>query len=170
MNIFLTNYNPAIASQHLDDLRLNKMILETAQILSQAYRYFFGDNDKLYKDTHINHPCCVWVRKSVKNYNWLVFYFIELNSERFYRAGKNHLSYTKLSRLFENKISGKKMSYSVNITYIDDINFDFDCSTYKDTNLRLTVKYQKTLIDKWNSDKRLPKWTKRGVPEFYKNN
>ena len=60
MNIFITSFDSKEAASHLDDLRLNKMILETAQLLSSAYRHLFGDNELLYKDTHFNHPCAIW--------------------------------------------------------------------------------------------------------------
>ena len=65
MNIFITSFNSKEAASHLDDLRLNKMILETAQLLSSAYRNLFGDDDLLYKDTHFNHPCAIWTRNGM---------------------------------------------------------------------------------------------------------
>lgn len=53
MNIFVTDPNPKIAASHLDDLRLGKMCVETAQMLSVWAKPFDG----IYKPTHINHPC-----------------------------------------------------------------------------------------------------------------
>lgn len=85
MNIFLTSFNPKEAASHLDDLRLNKMILETAQLLSSAYRHLFGDDELLYKDTHLNHPCSIWARKNIDSYSWLVEYFDALAKEKIKR-------------------------------------------------------------------------------------
>ena len=85
MNIFVTSFDSKEAASHLDDLRLNKMILETAQLLSSSFRHLFGNNDLLYKDTHFNHPCAIWARKNVNNYSWLVHYFDDLAKEKIRR-------------------------------------------------------------------------------------
>jgi len=66
MNIFVTDpsfYKSAIA---LDDRRLIKMILETAQLLSGAVRLksVFVPSI-LYKLTHENHPCAIWARENI---------------------------------------------------------------------------------------------------------
>ena len=74
--LFLTSKNPEVAASHLDNLRLNKMILETAQLLSSACRRLYRENENLYKDTHLNHPCAIWARKSEENYKWLLSYFL----------------------------------------------------------------------------------------------
>jgi len=111
MNIFITSFNSKEAASHLDDLRLNKMILETAQLLSSAYRHLFDDNELLYKDTHVNHPCAIWARKGIDNYSWLVQYFDDLTKEKIRRDKtikkkseiKPHKSWRDLFELFNSK-------------------------------------------------------------------
>ena len=75
MNIFYLNKDPEIAAQMHCDKHVVKMILESAQMLSTAHRILDGDdiaNSKgLYKMTHKNHPCNIWVRKNNENYEWL---------------------------------------------------------------------------------------------------
>ena len=44
----------------------------------------------LYKATHVNHPSCIWVRKSIHNYVWLWSLLYELCDEYTYRYGKVH--------------------------------------------------------------------------------
>ena len=111
MNIFITSFDSKEAASHLDDLRLNKMILETAQLLSSAYRHLFGDGELLYKDTHFNRPCAIWARKGTDNYSWLVQYFDDLAKEKIRRdatikkksAVKPHKSWRDLFELLAPK-------------------------------------------------------------------
>lgn len=51
----------------------NKMIVEYCQLLSTAHHVLDGDHaiDGLYKISHKNHPCAVWVRQSNSHYHWL---------------------------------------------------------------------------------------------------
>jgi hypothetical protein len=72
------------------------MPLETAQLLCTAHVVLDGANPSLYKATHINHPCSIWVRKTECNYIWTFMLFRELAKEYTHRYGKTHLSWTKL--------------------------------------------------------------------------
>jgi hypothetical protein len=159
MNIFLTSKNPRIAAKHLDDLRLNKMILETAQLLSAAYRNFFGENKIIYKTTHFNHPCTIWARKNLQNMKWLNQYFYEIAQEKFFRTGKMHKSFTLIFPVLDAALE--------KIPEAKNIKFDFNCTPYKKTS-NLCQAYQKYLMEKWKNDKRTPQWTKRKRPYFYK--
>ncbi len=113
MNIFILDLDPKLAAQYHSDEHVGKMILESAQLLSSAHRVLDGketvklskDNrriktwllddereDVLYKSTHVNHPCAVWVRKSKGNYLWLYELYIHLIVENHKRRGKIHKS------------------------------------------------------------------------------
>ena len=163
MNIFLTDKDPKIAAKHLDDLRLNKMILETAQLLSSAFRELNKDDwnelkySHVYKKTHFNHPCSIWARKSLDNFTWLVNYFRELDQERYFRTSKRHKSFCLLYQTFEDSLSTTRVKE-------ESILFNFNCSTYKD--YEVTDAYKKYLNDKWYNDKKLPKWSNRELPYF----
>ena len=83
MNIFAFDPDPWQSALWLDDVRKNKMILETAQLLSSAVAI----NDpswasKVYKPTHTGHPCCKWVMSSRANFYWLRSYMNDLWSQR----------------------------------------------------------------------------------------
>ena len=54
-----------------------------------------------YKLTHKNHPCTIWARESLSNYNWLVRLTRLLNYEYRYRYDKdiNHKSYDLVKTL-----------------------------------------------------------------------
>ena len=165
MNIFITSFNSKEAAAHLDDLRLNKMILETAQLLSTAYRHLFGENELLYKNTHLNHPCSVWARKNIDNYSWLVQYFDDLAKEKIQRDTylkkeiKPHKSWSKLFELFASK---KTNNYKSKISR--DF-FDFNCTDFKDEK-DVRIAYQKQMVKKWKNDLKPPKWTAKKTPNF----
>lgn len=161
MNIFVISKNPRECAECLDDLRLNKMIIETAQILSVAARRLFPDIDAsgLYKDSHINHPCVKWAYVDKLHFNFLFELFGELAEECYIRTGKSHLSIEKIYQ-----------------PLLDFYDFTFHADNYKERdfcnctpykNLPVFEAYKKTLCEKWDNDKRPPKWTKRGKPEWY---
>lgn len=93
MNIFVLSESPGEAAEYHCDKHVVKMVLETAQLLSGAERIRLNDFSKespLYKLTHVNHPCSVWVRKSDANFNWLLTLFISLLAEYSRRYKKRH--------------------------------------------------------------------------------
>lgn len=169
MNIFLTSLVPAHAAQSLDDLRLNKMILETGQLLSQAYRSLFNeDHPVLYKNTHINHPCAIWARANEKNYYWLCVYFNALNLERKKRTKKDHKTYEKLFSILAHKLFN--IVFKNGDFFIDFCssikNFDFNCTNKKYLDLPITEQYQIYLCEKWIFDKKIPTWKNSEMPNF----
>ena len=123
MNIFILSLlTKKCAQQHID-AHVRKMIIEYAQLLSTAHRIIDGKEvielstsgrktkrwvlnnelDKiLYKSTHVNHPCAIWVRESVVNYAWLYSLFVELCKEYTYRFKKIHLTDSKLRNELKN--------------------------------------------------------------------
>jgi hypothetical protein len=78
MNIFSLHLNPAKCAKLHCDQHVVKMILETAQMLSTAQWKLVPEKAKallqrslIYKPTHKNHPCVIWVCDSLDNYEWL---------------------------------------------------------------------------------------------------
>lgn len=172
MNIFLTSTNPVIAAKSLDDLRLNKMILETGQLLSQAFRHLFGEHELLYKNTHLNHPCAIWARENEDNYYWLLIYFHSLNQEKLARTNKEHKTFVNLFPILSKKafdIVWDKKSSTFIADYCENIkNFDFNCTNKKYLDLPITLQYQLYLCEKWIFDKKIPTWKGTEMPNFAK--
>lgn len=91
MNIFYLDENPRLAAQYHGDKHVVKMIVETAQMLSTAHHVReMSGRRLLYKPTHVNHPCSVWVRESTGNYYWAWHLLDALCSEFKLRRGKKH--------------------------------------------------------------------------------
>lgn len=101
MNIFILSLDPTRAAQYHADQHVNKMILESAQMLSTIL-------NGPYKPTHANHPCTRWVQRSSHNAAWLIDLCVKLNIEAQRRYGHTrdhksmavvHWAQTQLHRL-----------------------------------------------------------------------
>jgi hypothetical protein len=86
LNIFVLHENPIENSKLLCNKHIVKMILESTQLLCNC----FAQTKVPYKRTHYNHPCSIWVRESLDNFEWLKIYAIELCKEYTYRYNKVH--------------------------------------------------------------------------------
>lgn len=165
MNIFVIDKNPSISSTCLDDVRLRKMIVESAQILCTAVSLFPDfmydyKNSCLYKPTHQNHPSVKWAVENSENWNWLFRYWWFLHDEYVFRFKKHHLTFTKLWAELS------KIRTELFFTVSDPSNF-----VYVGTNQCGDVfeQYKNLLNEKWKADikkNRSPKWTIREKPEW----
>ena len=97
MNIFYLDKCPKKAAQLQYNKHVVKMILESAQMLCTAHRYY-GNENVPYKTTHLNHPSTIWVRESDEHYDWLYNHMLALGKEYTKRYNKEHLSITKCTQ------------------------------------------------------------------------
>lgn len=97
MNIFILDYDIEKAAQYHCDKHVVKMCLEYAQLLSSVHHSL--GTPVQYKLTHKNHPCAVWARASMDNYEWLFVLAMELGAEYTYRYGKHHKSIDVIKQL-----------------------------------------------------------------------
>jgi len=102
MNIFHLDKDPKICAEYHCDKHVVKMILETAQMLSTAYRKKFGDNDDLYKTAYPKHPMTIWVGDSGNNFFWSVQLLDQLLYQYTLRYNKVHKT-IKISNLLHGK-------------------------------------------------------------------
>ncbi len=156
MNIFASFPDAKSSAIVLDDSRVVKMTLETAQLLSQAVLLNGGEHVSLYGLTHQHHPCSVWCRKNNQNFAWLVSHGFALADEYTRRFGRRHAS--------RNVIKAAASCIAV-LPPADDLVFDFDSSGWNVGDVH--ANYRHCLVKKWLSDKRKPKWTSRPVPSFF---
>ena len=103
MNIFVLDLNPKLCAQYHCDKHVVKMILETAQILYSVHWMVETElPSNAYKLAHKNHPCCVWARTSLDNYNWLCQLGLFLCEEYTQRYSKVHKTQQHIEWLTEN--------------------------------------------------------------------
>lgn len=161
MNIFVTDTDLKIAASHLDDKRVVKMILESAQMLCGAVRYHGISHPWIYKKTHESHPCSQWARESKENFDWLVEYALELCKIYTAGYGRVHGSQAVIERIS----SYRSLFKSKGLTPFAN------CSGYSvegDPDFTLTDAYKLCLDVKWHEkDVRSPTWKNRPIPSWY---
>lgn len=162
MNIFYVSSNPDICAQALDDKRLNKMQVETAQLLCTAAHLRGAPAVEIpYKPAYLAHPCTLWTAHSNNNYNWLLCYLRALNSEWWFRGFNAHATASIDFNRFVCYIPTDYLTPPPKL--VVDKSRGIDCSAIEP----ITSAYQQYLNCKWNMDKHAPKWTVRGAPGFY---
>ena len=106
MNIFGLHFNPAVAPTQMYDVHLNKMLIESHQLLSFAI-HRHGNPHSLSSDvlaspvtSYMRHPCTTWAALTGDNFYWLQLHATGLNRERIRRGGaKYHKTWYKLVNL-----------------------------------------------------------------------
>jgi hypothetical protein len=167
MNIFVTHSDPYFAAIALDDKRLNKMIVESAQMMayalkrhgSQCIPYTLSGYPYRTSGGHRNHPCTIWAGNTRSNFFWLLNHFSYMLEEYKDRFNKEH----GCSSNFPIFAAG-----AVDIPEGELEEF-VNCSAYVTTSsnpLIIESLYRRTLQDKWRADKKPPTWTKRNPPEW----
>lgn len=100
MNIFAVHNDPYKAAFDLCDAHVRKMIIESAQMLANAYpieRLSQPDCPKTQKGksrrhSYLHHPCSKWVLKSYNNWLWLLHHAQGLCDEYQRRYNKEHFT------------------------------------------------------------------------------
>lgn len=171
MNIFLPysdNIEESVKS--LDDVRLNKQAIECLQLLAMAMSE--KENGHPYTKGHSHHPVYLFYKN---NTQFLAYYFDACYREYFYRFHK----FIQINQDFGKLLSCDKFDFDGG--YIKGLKLPKYTPYYMEgskgqpnyirTTDNVSALFQQKLINKWNNDKakgRMPRWTNRQVPEFYK--
>ena len=181
MNLFILDSDPIKAAQMQCDVHVNKMIVESGQMLSTVHRMLDGKmerrlsksgkvrvqywkladdrEDILYKACHFNHPCTIWSRETSANYQWHYDHFIALCKEKEYRTGKEHLTYTKLGKILathpNNIPNGDLTPFRLAMKSNPECIFEDAVKSYR--------AFYQTKQHRFKMN-----WTKRKVPEWFK--
>jgi hypothetical protein len=175
MNIFILDENPTIAAKYHSDVHLNKMLLESAQMLCNVHHYV-GTENVPYKATHMNHPCSVWARTSLSNYNWLLLLAFEIENERIFRGFKR-------SKCLDTLMWCR--THTPSIPELGRTDFAIVTTGQDSTGMTAVEAYRKYYIDKKQgvyvkqhklsgdnykiSKFRRHTWKRRGMPEWFAN-
>ena len=160
MNIFHLDKDPEICAYNAPFNALLLCILETAQMLSTAWRQSDTPPVLAYKEAYLNHPMTKWVRETQYNYLWSYELFRELQAEYKHRYNKIHKSSALngalyavpdyLVRSFDDQDSKlTKPPLCMPEHYKEDDDYVQSYRNYY-------------IHDKFN----IAKWTKRSVPEW----
>jgi hypothetical protein len=145
MNIFISDLCPVQSAQNLDSKRVVKMILESAQLLSNSMN--FRGLKGPYLETHENHPCSIAVQTNQANYTWLIKHFKALCEEYTFRYNKEHKCAQFYKLFLEHTPSSEHTTISLP-----------NCTKFKSEKDLITA-YRNALLDKWSQDKHKPKWS-----------
>lgn len=162
MNIFAVSTAPYLCAQALDDVRLVKMVLETAQIVCMAAesgRLPILQQELIYRPTHQNHPAVRWACSSHGNARWTRSLLLSLTMEYTYRFGKVHKSSEILSAV------GQDMGEEFTCPHYGEF---VNCTTVNHED-DVHASYQIYLVGKWRADVeagRTPTWRRRGPPSW----
>ncbi len=172
MNIFVTDESPIVSAQNLDDKRVYHMVRESIEMLSIYVHSITGEYpvavpmwtkwDGTRKGTQFLHeaPTSKWIRRHRDNAWWLLRHMSALVNEFEYRFNKKHPNFYQV-RLVIGSISKLTKDFIM----VDPT--EFRNSSYFKNDNNVFIAYRKTMIQKWfTDDKRKPKWTKRGKPEW----
>lgn len=179
MNIFFLDTSPELAAQYQCDKHVVKMILESAQLLCTCHHVIGIENlpIKFYRQTHVNHPCSIWVRQHYFNYCWLAEHALHLCEEYSYRYGKIHASQNLIEWLIVNEPNIRGWYFQKNEVYSPN--------TFRFGDKYWLTKPPQCMPDEYKSEcpvvayrnyysknKRHEiscKWTKRQIPEWWIN-
>lgn len=100
MNIFKLDNNPEQAAKYLADIHVRKMVVETAQMLANAFSpQHLADitcprtqDGAVRKHSYLHHPCSKWVLESEGNFLWLCHHGVAIAHEYTLRYGKRHFT------------------------------------------------------------------------------
>lgn len=155
MNIFIFNKDTTLNAQQHCDKHVVKQLLEYTQLLCSAY-YFTGESndiDGVYKLTHKNHPCSIWVRESLSNWKYLYSLAMELYEEYIHRYGKLHKSGELALSLPTPNLKDSGLTNFVAVMPEQYVSKDIEQS----------------YINYFNAEKQhIANWKERKVPKWYK--
>lgn len=168
MNVFAVDRRPKACARALDDKRLNKMILETTQILCTVINLECGEQVTPYKNSHVHHPLVRWAEP--RYWPWLYQLGVAYGKEIDYRHSRDrphaclevlHSLYEQVDVLRGNHRWVKEGDF---LNCARNTKLGLDYTGMADT----TQAYRYYLRQRWKLDKREPVWTRRGPPEWYK--
>jgi hypothetical protein len=160
MNIFFLDRSITKCAQAHCDKHINKMILESGQLLASVHYCTNPDAaliPGIYRLTHKNHPSAVWARASINNYIYLLDLMDALNEEAQYRYQHSKIHET-LRRVREWPFPN-----------LPDFDFEEPPRCVHDDFKRIpdTVAAYRAY---YKRDKRdITTWTRRDTPEWFQN-
>lgn len=165
MNYPVPMPTPRQNAEFMDNVRLNKFIVEFQQMIAVAMGSYGATDDELPRRIngkpfgtkgHLNHPCTVWVRKNRSNFLHMCRTTLEFLNEHYKRGGKGHINARdniKLAMKFASKLPSGARTPFANCAAHKDLGIDY--KWVKDVHSA----YSMYINDRWNLDKKKPRWS-----------
>lgn len=158
MNIFALDPDPWEAAASHYDKHVVKQVLETAQLLSTARHVLGCPTPGIYKPTHRNHPCALWVRETFGNYIWTFNLFDALLHEYEIRYEKAHKSGELWEALFpgpklERALEGESSLTPFAVAMPDNVRLSDPVASYRNY-----YRSYKAHLWAYRSPRRPPEW------------
>lgn len=167
MNIFILDSDPQQAAQYICDQHLNKMILESAQMLSTVVHLKLpGLARGIYKPVQPKHPCILWLQEDQYNCEWLWRHCRAMEMERGYRwplrevHASMEVANHAMNILDDNWYGDSKGKTQFARVYPEHINETTTVQCYR-------AYYREKSREWFDAGKSPMKWTKRGVPYWF---
>lgn len=170
MNIFYLDEDPIVSAHYLIDIHVGsqncggKMIVESCQMLANCYsteelsKAPLTKSGKTRKYSYFNHPCSIWVRQSIDNFDWLLSHAEEMIKEKIFRGGMEHFCVKLLQWCRENPPSLKLGFTNPALAMPEEHKTKNPVESYRSY-------YRTKRLTK--AGKRMDVWTKRGRPNWY---
>lgn len=176
MNIFAVSPDPAKCARALDDKRLRKMLLETAQILCTTLNLASGNGDFApYRTTHPGNSIVEWASaRGSANFYWLLRLGEAYSKECYYRFGTGYAA-TEVIEWVRAYYALSQQSAAIRdkVDYEDPLEPEefFNGARHRGlgldfTHLPVHEAYREYLNARWPGDKRKPVWTRRKPPAW----
>jgi hypothetical protein len=133
MNIFVLDLNPEKCAEYHVNRHVTKMCIEYSQILCSVHHVTNSDYLIPYKLSHKNHPCSIWARECIENYQWLTSLGLHLCQEYTFRYGKRHKSQNVIEWALTHKPKIRKNNQitSFALAMPDEFKLDNPVSSYR---------------------------------------
>jgi hypothetical protein len=107
MNIFVVDEDPTVSAQSLCDKHVNKMAVESVQMLVSALRRHGATDSDVplttkgtpHRGGYANHPSTVWAGETSENFTWLFDHAVSLCEEFDFRFNKEHACLKQLDKI-----------------------------------------------------------------------
>ena len=185
MNIFILDQNIELCAQYHIDAHSGKMQLEAAQMLCTNHwvdKYLGYVPRKLtseewavlkeaktnevrdfpYLPTMYNHPCTIWTRSSLDNYEWTWCYAHALAEEFRYRYGKEHKSFWQVINKLPDPVHIKRVGFTTFGLAMPEVlkNYDDPIQSYRDY-----YHLDKATFARW-SHRPTPSWWDESLADY----
>ena len=156
MNIFVLDEDPAKAAVALNNNHICKLSVEAAQLLCNVHHW--QGVDAPMRETHINHPCSIWVRSSLCSYLWTLDHAFAICYEAMRRGFKEPKTLQTLKWLRDNEPFLPDKDEPFALAMPDDCKTGNAVESY-----RCYYNTKRFRID----GKRMDKWTNCSPPDWW---